>query len=477
MRLRPTLAAAAAAAATAGLAAAVPASPAAAQGTPVEHVVVIYLENQSFDSVLGYWCDQSPGRCPDGSMPSSVTLSNGVKVTPATSPDTVPNVNHDTAAQIAAMRIRGGVPQMNGWQNIPAQGGWPGCGASVSYDCISGYQPSQIPNITSLASSFAVSDHTFSMADSPSWGGHIYAVSASMDGFTGDNPVKASGVTPGPGWGCNSDQVAAWRSPSGQISFVPSCIPDPSLGIAHGGAFRSTPAAYEPTIMDRLAAAGLSWRIYGAQPGQGGYEWATCPTFAECLDTPQAANVVSATQFTTDASTGNLPSFSLVTPGGDNINGQSPEYVSCHNGFSMTACDNWVGSLVNAIETGPDWPSTAVFITWDDFGGFYDQAPPPAALNADRQQAGPRSPLIIVSPYARPGFVDTTATTFAGILAYTEHNFGLSPMAANDAAAYDFANAFNYAQAPRPPAAMVQRPLPRSARHLKLSKAELASPS
>src|SRR5205085_1152265 len=82
---------------------------------------------------------------------------------------------------------------------------------------------------------------------------------------------------------------------------------------------------------------------------------------------------------------------------------------------------------------------------------FYDQAPPPASLNADRQQAGPRSPLIIVSPYARPGFVDTTATTFAGILAYTEHNFGLSPLATNDAAAYDFANAFNYAQAPRPP--------------------------
>jgi phospholipase C len=477
MRLHPILAAAAAAAATAGLAAAGPASPAAAQGTPIKHVVVIYAENHSFDNVLGYWCDQAPGRCPDGGMPSSVTLSNGVTVTPTTDPDTVPVVNHDVAAQLAAMNIQGGVPHMNGWQNIPYQGGQPGCGASVSYVCISGYQPAQIPNIINLASSFAVSDDTFSMADSPSWGGHIYAVSANMDGFTGDNPVKAKGVTPGPGWGCNSKLLAKWISPSGQVSHPPSCVPDRSLGIANGGAFRPTPAAYEPTIMDRLTGAGLPWRIYGAQPGQSGYQWATCPTFAECLDTSQVKNVVSASQFTTDASAGNLPAFSLVTPGGNAINGQPAEYASCHNGFSMTACDNWIGSLVRAVENGPGWSSTAIFITFDDFGGFYDQVPPPRSLNADRQQAGPRSPLIIVSPYARPGFVDTTATSFAGILAYTEHNFGLSPLAANDAAAYDFANAFNYAQAPRPPVAMVQRPLPRSARHLKISRAELASPS
>ena len=61
---------------------------------------------------------------------------------------------------------------------------------------------------------------------------------------------------------------------------------------------------------------------------------------------------------------------------------------------------------------------------------------------------GPRVPLIIVSPYARPGYTDTTATTFAGILAYTEHTFGLSPLGANDAAAYPFSDAFNYTQAP-----------------------------
>src|SRR6202035_4286442 len=93
------------------------AAPAAtqAQATPIRHVVVIYLENHSFDSLLGYWCDRHPGRCPDGGMPSSVLLSNGAVVTPGTDPDTVPNVNHSVASQVAA--IDGG--KMDGWQNIP----------------------------------------------------------------------------------------------------------------------------------------------------------------------------------------------------------------------------------------------------------------------------------------------------------------------------------------------------------------------
>ena len=103
-----------------------------AQVTPIRHVVVIFLENHSFDNLLGFWCDSHPGRCPDGGMPPSVRLSNGVTVTPGTDPDTVPNVNHSVAAQVAA--IDGG--RMDGWPNIP--GGT--CAAATGYRCISGYQ-------------------------------------------------------------------------------------------------------------------------------------------------------------------------------------------------------------------------------------------------------------------------------------------------------------------------------------------------
>ena len=109
---------------------------------------------------------------------------------------------------------------------------------------------------------------------------------------------------------------------------------------------------------------------------------------------------------------------------------------------------------------GPDWNSTALFITWDDCGCFYDQVPP--GINPDGTQQGPRVPLVIVSPYARPGYSDTTATTYAGILAYVEKNFGLKPLGVNDTQAYPFTNAFNYRQTPLRPVKMVNRPVPRS---------------
>ena len=92
---------------------------AAGTASPIQHVVVIYLENHSFDNVLGFWCNANPDRCPDGGMPASVTLSDGTVVTPGTTADKVPNVPHSVAAQQDAMNVQGGVPQMNGWQNIP----------------------------------------------------------------------------------------------------------------------------------------------------------------------------------------------------------------------------------------------------------------------------------------------------------------------------------------------------------------------
>jgi len=455
------------AALTAALAAAAPAGAALrapATATPIQHVVVIYLENHSFDSLLGFWCQQNPARCLDAAgnftgMPAAVALSDGTVVTPTVDPGTVPNVNHDGAAQVAAMN--GGA--MNGWENIPPKGKMGGCGAAYNYQCVSGYQPSQVPNITALASRFAISDATFSLSDSPSWEGHLYAVAASADGFWGANPWCVKGGTCTTGWGCDSGQKVTWwqSSPTAKLVKAPPCVPDYSLDPAqfpYGGAWRAAPAPYIPTIMDRLDAAGLPWKIYGATTATGntqGYgAWDICPSFAECRYGPQDANLVPDAQFATDAAAGNLPAFSVVTPGGPDFKN------SCHNGESITACDNWLGQLVSETGASPDWPSTVVFITWDDFGGFYDGSYPGTLANPDGTQEGPRVPLIIVSPYARPGFTDTTPGTFAGILAFTEQNFGLPPLGVNDAAAYPFTNAFNYAQAPLRPARMVTRPLP-----------------
>ena len=451
-----------------GAAVAAPGASQAAAVTPIRHVVVLYLENHTFDNVLGYWCNLHPGRCPNGGMPASVTLSSGAVVTPGITPDKVPEVDHSVRGQRAA--INGG--KMNGWQNVR------GCQASTGYACISGYQPSQIPNETTLAQQFAISDRTFSMANSPSWGGHLYVAVSSLDGFSGDNPVLATGPgapAPGPGWGCDSNKVTEWTDPQGVSHLnVPSCIPDPALGLPNGGAFKPTQVRYVPTIFDRLDAAGLSWRIYGTtKPATFGlfnsYQWSICPSLAECLYTSQDKNLVPSSQFVHDAQAGNLPAYSVVVPGnGTGLGSQ-------HNGNSMTAGDNWIGQVAGAVMNGPQWSSTALFITYDDCGCFYDQVSP--GVNPDGTPQGPRTPLVIVSPYARAGYTDTTPTTFAGILAFVEHTFGLTSLTVNDGSAYDFSNAFNFAQASLRPVHMVMRALPPWARHLHLTPAMLNDPT
>jgi phospholipase C len=427
----------------AGGAVAAPSASQAAPANPIRHVVVLYLENHSFDNVLGYWCDQTH-RCLG--MPALVALKGGTLVRPGVTPDTVPFVSHSVGSQKTA--IDGGL--MDGWGQIS------NCNAP-QYKCISGYAPSAIPNLAALASRFAISDETFSMQNSPSWGGHLYAVMASEDRFTGSIPVTTPGVTTGRGWGCDSNRVAAWRNPAGGTENIPSCVPDYALGLPNGGAFEPTPASYAPTIMDRLQAAHRSWTIYGAGQGEIGYIWNPCPSMAECLHT-QLGHIRESAQFVTDAWAGTLPDFSLVVPGGTTY----PD--SEHNGSSMTAGDNWVGQVANAVMNGPEWASTTLFITYDDCGCFYDQVAP--GRNPDGTTQGPRVPLVIVSPYARPGYTDSTPTTFAGILAYTEHAFGLAPLSPNDEHAYPFTKAFNYHQAPLAPVRMVERPLPASARHL-----------
>jgi len=406
-------------------------------GSPIKHVVVIYQENHAFDEVLGNWCFTT-SRCDGYDVTVPVSLKGGQHVALTQSPDIVPGVAHDVASQATA--IDGGL--MDGWAQIA------GCTptGTAPYGCLTYYSPSQIPNLVSLATKFVVSDHTFSMADSPSWGGHVYAVAATNDHFTGDNPVMPRPTPPGydvgPGWGCDTNKVTPRINPStGVKTNEPSCIPDPALGIANGGAFEPTPAQYVPTIMDRLDSAALTWRLYTAPSTDPDYIWAVCPSFAECLDSGHAHNMVDTSQVLTDAAAGTLPNYSLVLDG----TGAQANVVQ-HNGMSMAVGDSWIGQVVSAIENGPDWDSTAIFITYDDCGCFYDHVAP--GVNPDGTAQGTRVPMVIVSPYAKAGYTDSTPATFASILAYVEQTFGLAPLGVNDAAAYPYTNSFDYSQTP-----------------------------
>jgi phospholipase C len=341
---------------------------------------------------------------------------------------------------------------MDGWASISA------CAAPY-YRCLGYYARSDIPNLATLADHFTVSNRTFSMTNSPSWGGHLYAAAATLDGFIGGNSYPAKGVAAGPGWGCDSNKLAGWRAPNGSVMTVPSCIP-----AADGsGPFRPSPVRHVPTIFDRLSGAGYSWKIYGQTKvnttAGTPYGWSICPSFADCLYTRQVHRLVPSVDVLTDAARGHLPAYSVVTPSlsSSRLIGTS---TSQHNGSSMKAGDNWIGKVVSAIEKGPNWRSTAIFITYDDCGCFYDHVSPPR--NPDGSREGIRVPMVIVSPYAKRGGLDSNNATFASILAYTEHNFGLKPLAANDRNAYNYAKAFNYNQTPLKGVALKTRPIPRS---------------
>ncbi len=187
---------------------------------PVSHVVIIDLENHSFDNVLGKLCAQVAsgeiaGRQPCDGVTTAV-LSNGSAFDLYPAEDVVSPVGHSVFAQQTA--VDGG--QMDGFDQIV------GCRKVSDYACLSQYDPSQIPNLAALAERYVVSDRTFEMSKSPSWVGHMVLASATQDGFQGDIPVPSTFTSQtGPGWGCDSYRDAEWWNGSAFV-MVPSCVPD-----------------------------------------------------------------------------------------------------------------------------------------------------------------------------------------------------------------------------------------------------------
>jgi phospholipase C len=207
-----------------------------------------------------------------------------------------------------------------------------------------------------------------------------------------------------------------------------------------------------PTIMDRLDSAGYTWNIYegGSDPSSRstGYIWAICPTLADCVYSAESNAMRPSPNVIADAESGSLPSLSFVQPSGPD---------SQHAPYSMIQGDNWIGSVVNAIETGPDWDSTAIFITYDDCGCYYDHVAPPSGL-------GVRVPMVIVSPYAKAAYTDSSTASLASILTYVEHTLQVQPLTTADANAYDYRNSFNYFQQPLSPVPLAPHPVPKASR-------------
>ena len=173
----------------------------------------------------------------------------------------------------------------------------------------------------------------------------------------------------------------------------------------------------------------VSWRYYIAQGTEPDCEtgamtcspipqavstpeiWNPLPDFQTVHDDHQLGNIVADTQLFKDARAGNLPAVSWVIPSGDN---------SEHPFGTISAGQNHVTRVINAIMSGPDWKSTAIFLAWDDWGGFYDHVKPPVV---DGQGYGLRVPGLVISPYARRGYVDHQTLSFDAYLKFIEDDF------------------------------------------------------
>lgn len=433
--------------------------------SPIRHVIVIDMENRSFDNILGKLCAEHARHALQRSgfdMGCDGTthgvLATGERVRLALEPDYGTQVSHSVRAQ--GWAINGGA--MDGFSLIP------GCRSTdrPRYGCLAQYDPLRgdcgrrgtetcIPNIARYAQRYAISDRTFEFRATPSWAGHMVLGSATIERFTGWNPEG-----PGPGWGCDSGNTAEWAAPRGIIR-VPSCVPDRAGDMGPVWSSYTGPRAYAvPTIFDRLQAAGTSWKIYSEN-----YNWSICPTFWTCRGSTQFRHQVSGSRIFADLEAGRLPGVSFVVPAGQR---------SGHPPGSMAAGDTWLGQVVSAVMESTAWSSTAIFVTFDDCGCFYDHVNP-WRYNRDW---GIRVPLVIISPYAKPGYTDSRPATFASLLTYIERTFSLRPLnpcatvdawnprCTDDARGphgsrtYGFQGAFDYGQAPLPavPAVSIQLP-------------------
>lgn len=407
-----------------------PAAPAAT--TPIKHVILVLLENHSFDNILGPWCVQN-NRCNGIALGTKVHLANGGTPVVKVAPDIPQNMNHERFAQERA------------WHNGADDGWWwvPGCSATQGpYICVEAYQPSQVFTVTALASQFAVSDATDTCDPVASWADHFeWMTGCSLGGFYGTNPTKNPSTGGGPGNGCPSHLFTELDD---QQTRVPSCFPDynlPKDKYPYGGAVAPTPLQPIRTLAENCdATAGCTWKQYGSVRktwGQTmasgeknwGFYWSMTATFAQ-LYYGGEDHTVPADQFITDAQRNTLPGIVFLTP---NVSaGNNSE----HSGASMTFGENTLAHQMNVLENSPAWASSTVFITYDDCGCFYDHVSPL------------RVPMVIAGPYVKAGYTDSTPTSFAGVIRYMEQTFGLPALNAKDANAYPYTDVFDYNQTP-----------------------------
>lgn len=383
-----------------------PAAAIAQARAKIKHVVFVLLENHSFDNVFGRF----PGV--DGATTAKTATEGAIPLMPVP-PYTWHDINHDRGDTLTAMHQG----KMDGFQWIA------GADLNGEKQAFEQYTQADIPNFWSYAQHFTLADHAFAPVASGTFPNHLYSVAAQSGGVI-TNPQNWHH-----GWGCDS----------GSTAFTLRLTPQNKI-VGAGTCFNFT------TLADKMEQANVPWAYYAAQFPDLGYLWSTLDSFPSIRMTKLwTSRVKNESSFQADARAGTLPAFSWVTP---------TFKKSSHPPFPMCAAENWFVSKMNAVMQGPDWDSTAVVLVWDDFGGYYDHVLPPTV---DRYGLGLRVPMMIISPYAKQGYVSHTTYSFESVLKTFEEIANIPPLTERDRSAHDLLDSFDFAQQPAAPLILQRR--------------------
>ncbi|MFZ0285878.1 MAG: alkaline phosphatase family protein [Terriglobales bacterium] len=400
----------------------------------IKHFVFLIKENHSFDNYFG----QFPG----AAGATKGKLSDGKVVTLGPMPDTTSHdIGHTTANTLTGMDNG----KMDGFDLIDL--------GNDNGDLLAYRQFGEagIPNYWYYAQHFTLADEMFSSYHGPSYPNHFYTVGATSNGIL-DLPVDW--LAPGPGHG-----VA-----------VGGCDATPTTSVRTLDAEGNIDADFTcfdfETLVDELQAADLSWNYYAPGYGEEGYIFSVLDAINHIRNSQLwTDHVVSDTQFESDALAGNLPAVSWVVTGAAD---EHPPHSTCRG-------ENWSVQQINAVMQGADWDSTAIILVWDDFGGQYDHAVPPSV---DGFGFGPRVPMLIISPYSKPGYISHTRYEFSSVLKTIEQRFGLAPLTQRDMDANALWNSFNFQQTPNPPQVLQPRECPfASTNYVQFGEQGIGTPS
>jgi phospholipase C len=387
--------------------------------TKIKHVVFVIKENRTFDTLFG--------RFPGADGATQAQTCDGKTIPLRHAKDRVGDEGHSFLDGITA--VNGG--HMNCF----------GPGAYVQY------RQGDIPNYWAYAKRYTLADRFFSSVYGPTGIEHLWTFASQSDRFIDHERPGTIGSANREFCDDPLETALAFRKMARAAQERLYLAEDQgSQGLAEirASLISRWPCIDVAVLPDLLQRAGISWKEYrGANPWVQPLRMVRHIRFSSMY-----RNVVDDGQFLQDMHTGTLPAVSWLTPSFNQ---------SDHPPTSICAGENWFVGVMNRLMTSPYWSSTAVILTWDDFGGFYDHVAPP---HVDLYGLGARVPAIVISPWAKRGFIDHDTLEFASVLRFIETIYDLPPLTSRDANANDMLDAFDFTKPPRAPLVLKPRTCP-----------------